>query len=192
LSQVLGTVVCAVVLSACSAAAGTTALPTSGQPGETPARPVTVPPGSGLATATTPGATPPTSPPASSATAPATPATTTPDSQSAAFSSPSGNIGCYVTAEGARCDILSSTFAVPPRPPSCSGAWGHGLSVSGSNPATYVCATDTTLGAPSVLSYGASARVGSFVCTSEPSGVSCQNVQTGHGFLLAKAIAHLF
>ena len=145
----------------------------------------TVLPGSGLATT-------------SAATSPAvtSPAASTPPASTSAgavaFSSPSGNIGCYVDSTGARCDIESSTFQIPQKPASCLLAWGHGLEVDQTTFATFVCAGDTTLGARTVLTYGSSTTVGEFECTSEESGMTCLNLATNHGFRLSKAIADVF
>lgn len=101
------------------------------------------------------------------------------------FSSPSGNIGCYVdVGNGIRCDIKTRTWAPPPAPPSCQLDYGQGLVVD-QGPGAFVCAGDTVLGSSNVLAYGAIAQRGPFRCDSEEDGMTCVDTQTGHGFFLS-------
>jgi hypothetical protein len=108
------------------------------------------------------------------------------------FSSPSGNIGCYVdVGSGIRCDIRTRSWAPPPAPSSCQLDYGQGLMVS-QGPATFTCAGDTVLGSSNVLPYGSVAQRGPFRCDSEESGMSCVDTQTGHGFVLSVQSYKLF
>lgn len=108
------------------------------------------------------------------------------------FLSPSGNIGCYLTEEGARCDIAKKSWRPPPAPTDCDLDWGSGVSVYGTGEATLTCAGDTVLGAKETLAYGQSLRAGDFLCSSDPKAMRCENVPSGHGFTLAIARYTLF
>ncbi len=44
-----------------------------------------------------------------------------------AFTSPSGNIGCYIDPDYVRCDIRERDWSPPPRPVSCPVDLGQGL-----------------------------------------------------------------
>jgi hypothetical protein len=113
-----------------------------------------------------------------------------------AFQTPSGNIACILSDEGARCDIAKRDWNAP-RPASCPPQmdFGQGLTVSdeGDGPGTVVCAGDTTLdpSAP-VLDYGESTSVGDFTCTSEEDGVTCRDDGDNRGFFISKQAYELF
>jgi Family of unknown function (DUF6636) len=110
------------------------------------------------------------------------------------FETPSHNIGCYLSAHDARCDIRQRDWSPPPEPKSCSKFgvdFGQGL-VVGPNRAEFVCAGDTTLGGPGLLGYGHSARRGSIYCLSRTAGITCRNADTGHGFFLSRARYRIF
>jgi hypothetical protein len=109
------------------------------------------------------------------------------------FRSPTGNIGCQLGNSYARCDIRDHTWTAPPKPADCELDWGNGLSVSGSGQGGVVCAGDTALdpSAP-VLEYGQSSKVGSILCASRESGITCTKQTTGHGFTIAREDYQLF
>jgi hypothetical protein len=110
------------------------------------------------------------------------------------FETPSHNIGCYVSAHDARCDIRKRSWTPPPEPQACIKFgldYGQGL-VVGPHRAEVVCAGDTTLGGPVVLGYGHSTQRGSIVCASASTGVTCTNGANGHGFFLSRATYRLF
>lgn len=109
------------------------------------------------------------------------------------FRSPTGNIGCHLGANFARCDIQRRTWSSPPKPAECDLDWGQGVEVSAASPAVIVCAGDTALdpSAP-VLSYGQAAQVGSTECLSREDGVVCVRNGTGHGFFVARERYVLF
>lgn len=136
--------------------------------------------GSGIPSSTTSVAPPPT---AGGVATPSTQAFA--DVGPGDFSSPTGNIGCYLdVGSGIRCDIKTRTWAPPPAPPSCQLDYGQGLMV-GQGPGAFVCAGDTVLGSSNVLAYGSIAQRGPFRCDSEESGMTCVDTQTGHGFFLS-------
>ena len=111
----------------------------------------------------------------------------------AGFRSPSGNIGCYVSGQGARCDIRNKDWQAPPKPASCELDWGFGLAVDRHGRADYVCAGDTAIDPSNpVLRYGDRITRGRFRCKSKQSGMRCVNRRNGHGFKISKQRAQLF
>jgi hypothetical protein len=103
------------------------------------------------------------------------------------FRTPSGNIGCVMSAGGARCDIRKRDWAPLPRPASCSKQvdYGQGLQIAHTGQATFVCAGDSALEPGlSSLSYGTASRVGGSECISRSDGVTCVN-EAGHGFFVS-------
>ncbi|HEX5512248.1 MAG TPA: DUF6636 domain-containing protein [Actinomycetales bacterium] len=103
------------------------------------------------------------------------------------FVSPSGNIGCLLSSEGARCDIDKKEWGPPRKPAECSGAWGVGVAVAGAK-ADLVCAKDSAIKADGKqLGYGSTEKRGDFVCESSEDGMRCENTKTGHGFTIARA-----
>jgi hypothetical protein len=110
------------------------------------------------------------------------------------FETPSHNIGCYVSAHDARCDIRERDWNPPPEPKSCikfGVDYGQGIAV-GPTGASFVCAGDTVMGGPGLLGYGHSAQRGTILCVSRPAGMTCRNTANGHGFFLARARYRIF
>jgi hypothetical protein len=110
------------------------------------------------------------------------------------FETPSHNIGCFVSAHDARCDVREHSWSPPPEPRYCIKAgvdWGGGL-VVGPHRAQFVCAGDTTLGGPAVLGYGHTTQRGSIVCASATKGVTCSNAANHHGFFLSRDSYRIF
>jgi hypothetical protein len=108
------------------------------------------------------------------------------------FGTPSKNIGCYLSAEAARCDIVKKGWAPPPKPADCQLDWGNGVSIGRDGVATFTCAGDTVLGARTELAYGQSLQAGDFVCDSSSAAMRCSNVASGHGFTLSVRQYDLF
>ncbi|OKH82182.1 hypothetical protein EB73_21410 [Mycobacterium sp. SWH-M3] len=108
------------------------------------------------------------------------------------FTSPSGNIGCYLDADTARCDISERDWAPPKRPADCQLAYGHGITLAAGGAAEFVCAGDTALGGGGELAYGDSITAGVLRCESTGSGISCRDSVTGHGFAISREAYHLF
>lgn len=106
-----------------------------------------------------------------------------PDLAAPVFRTPSGNIGCALTGDVLRCDILSGLV---PAPGPCELDW-VGLVLPAEGPAAPNCAGDTAYDqeAP-VLSYGGTWQSGAFTCTSRTAGLTCSS-GNGHGFTLARA-----
>lgn len=112
--------------------------------------------------------------------------------QAGPFQSPSGNIGCYVSKQGARCDIRHKQWKAPPKPKNCELDWGGGLAVDRQGKAGVVCAGDTALNQGPVLAYGKTFTKGRFRCKSTMSGVRCNNIETGHGFFISRQTYQLY
>lgn len=107
------------------------------------------------------------------------------------FVTPSGNIGCFLNARSARCDIVQKDWPAPPKPPACLEDWGNGLSVTEFGPGT-VCAGDTVMGGPVTLGYGLASQRGSYRCEVSEQGVTCTNLATSRGFKLSRASFNFF
>jgi uncharacterized protein DUF6636 len=109
------------------------------------------------------------------------------------FGSPTGNIGCALDEGYARCDIRERAWEPSPRPSDCDLDWGSALEVSDQG-AGFLCHGDTTLPSDGtqVLGYGDALQVGGFRCSSEKDGMTCQNVDTGSGFFLARESYRIF
>jgi hypothetical protein len=112
---------------------------------------------------------------------------------STGFASPSGNIYCIIDPSGVRCDIRDRDWSPPPRPANCPPVtgYGNGIEIVPGYPARFVCAGDTTYN-QNALAYGDSITAGVLHCTSAESGMTCRDLQTGHGFTLARQAYDLF
>lgn len=108
------------------------------------------------------------------------------------FTSPSGNIGCYIDRDGVRCDIHEREWSPPPKPESCPFDWGQGLAVGKKGKGHFVCAGDTAFGGDGVLGYGETIKRGRFRCKSKLSGMRCANTRNQHGFKLSRLVAKRF
>jgi hypothetical protein len=109
------------------------------------------------------------------------------------FQSPSGNIGCVIVKDGARCDIREHTWPTPPAPADCEGENTSGAALDQHGRAGFVCANDTTLddSAP-VLDYGDRISKGDMRCSSKTKGMRCVNLDTKDGFFLSRETVRLF
>jgi hypothetical protein len=114
-----------------------------------------------------------------------------PTGPSVQFSMPSGNIGCTMQSGGGvvRCDIQRRDWAPPVKPADCEYEFGHILILG--RMSGFGCASDTARGGP-VLPYGSTIRQGEYECRSDEAGVTCTNLESGHGFLLSAAEYRLF
>lgn len=108
------------------------------------------------------------------------------------FNSPSGNVGCVLGTDYVRCDIAERDWAPPPQPADCDLDYGQGIGLGAGEPATFVCAGDTTLGRTEVLDYGQSIARGSLQCDSAETGITCLDRNTGHGFTISREVYQLF
>lgn len=130
--------------------------------------------------------------------------TTTVVTSMTTFTSPTGNISCYLApVQGAdpyaRCDLVKQNWDVAPPEGGCGeGDWGgdgdgHGSVGVGGGTARPLCVSDTIVdpSAPT-LAYGSSITMEPLTCTSAEAGMTCKNVTTGHGFTAREAELKLF
>lgn len=108
------------------------------------------------------------------------------------FTSPTGNIGCYIEPSSVRCDIGDRDWKPPARPADCEFDYGQGIAMDAGGAPDFVCAGDTALGGGDALPYGQSIAAGLLRCESAESGMTCTDVETGRGFMLAKESYELF
>ena len=101
------------------------------------------------------------------------------------FISPTGNVSCAIDVDLARCDIIDHDWEPPPRPADCEFDYGHGLQIVAGEPASFVCAGDTTFGAEDVLAYGEAITAGSLRCESQKSGITCRDAESDHSFTIS-------
>ncbi len=102
------------------------------------------------------------------------------------FTSPTGNIGCYIDKSTVRCDIGDRDWEPPAAPKSCKLDYGQGIELKAGGSADFVCAGDTALGGGDPLDYGKSIGAGLLRCESEESGMTCRDVESGRGFSISK------
>jgi hypothetical protein len=102
------------------------------------------------------------------------------------FSSPTGNIGCYIDRSSVRCDIQDRDWEPPKAPADCRLDYGQGIELRAGAAPEFVCAGDTTLGAGKPLEYGQSIGAGLLRCESQESGVTCTDAESGRSFTLSK------
>jgi len=108
------------------------------------------------------------------------------------FTSPTGNIGCYIDRDSVRCDVGDRDWSPPAAPQSCKLDYGQGIELRAGGAAAFVCAGDTALGGGEVLDYGQSIAAGLLRCESAESGMTCRDVESGRGFSIAKQGYEIF
>jgi hypothetical protein len=110
------------------------------------------------------------------------------------FKSPSGNIGCIMSAKFVRCDIREHSYPNPPKPHPCYGDYdGNVVGLSTSDEAEISCASDSAFDpAYPVLAYGDRISNRRFRCASKTKGMRCVNLRSKHGFFLSRADLRLF
>ena len=120
-------------------------------------------------------------------TAKEAPGTTESDEESEliGFTSPSGNVGCFIDAHYARCDVMERDWTPPLRPADCEFDYGQGIGLAPGEEPEFMCAGDTALGGGEPLAYGQSISAGVLRCDSAESGITCRDTKSGHGFAIA-------
>jgi hypothetical protein len=110
------------------------------------------------------------------------------------FHSPSGNILCDMHMGGdsqsqTTCITADRNWVSPPRSPDCAAdeLWGDALSLYKGEPG-FQCyhrlPDDPTAG--QTLDYGETLANGSITCKSQPAGITCTDLGTGHFFRIAR------
>ncbi len=103
------------------------------------------------------------------------------------FAMPSGNIGCIVTPEGGT-DVYELEDGGPEI--SCDRVEPEYVRVmlgKGAAEELDDVADPSCCGAEQVLGYGDWATIEGFVCTSQPTGLTCTTEDETHGFSMARA-----
>ena len=100
------------------------------------------------------------------------------------FQSPSGNIRCDMSREAplaVRCDLGVDRQIYIDRPASCDGDWGTSFGLGQTGSGFLICVSDGGLGSDdrAVLPYGRRAILDGITCRSEPTGVTCTNIEGG-------------
>jgi predicted Ser/Thr protein kinase len=109
------------------------------------------------------------------------------------FASPTGNIACAITADGARCDVVERSWVLPPRPDGCTSTYGTGVVLQPGRPGQLSCTGDALAAAGlEVLAYGSAVRYTGITCTSRETGVRCEEAGSAHGFEVARAAYRVF
>jgi hypothetical protein len=108
------------------------------------------------------------------------------------FTSPTGNIGCYIDRESVRCDIAERSWEPPKAPASCKLDYGQGIELAAGGEAAFVCAGDTALQAGDPLPYGESIGAALLRCESEEAGITCRDIESGRGFSLSREGYEIF
>ena len=108
------------------------------------------------------------------------------------FSSPTGNIGCYIDRESVRCDIAERDWEPPKAPKSCELDYGQGIELRAGSTADFVCAGDTALEGGDPLAYGSSISAGLLRCESSEAAIRCTDAETGRGFSLSREGYEIF
>jgi len=183
--RLVAATVLAAALTALPACSGNDGNGTTAQKSPTPAG----------TSASTPGAdggsSAPTTPAAPPTTATADPVVVGVDTT---FTTPSRNIRCvFLDAHRVRCDIKGgiTTYTPPPRPTTCEADWGTSFEVDGQGAGHLICFSDA-VDDGRVLEYGHALRSGPTLCTSTQAALRCENVDTKHGFTLARDRYTLF
>lgn len=111
------------------------------------------------------------------------------------FSSPSGNIKCFVVNKALYCSIGHANYAKRLQDrcmrPDGSGVDWHGFALRATRRAALYCTSNppynmgTQRPSNTTLPYGKSFRHGAFTCTSRVTGVTCRN-QRGHGLFVSR------
>lgn len=105
------------------------------------------------------------------------------------FVTPSGNIGCTIDQERARCVVKSFDYSPPDAPDSCEmEEWGS-IVVANRDGAGFSCTPADFPTDAEPLDYGQTITAHGMTCSSEETGVSCRSEETGAAFSVARANA---
>lgn len=110
-----------------------------------------------------------------------------------AFTTPTGNIICWIddAADQWGCLIKQRTYAEPAGAEDCRQAFGNGFSSVQGSALMPLCRggviTAAETGGGAVLPYGQAITVGDVTCGSEEDGVTCLDQSSGHGLFLSRA-----
>lgn len=105
------------------------------------------------------------------------------------FATPSGNIGCTIDQERARCVVKSFDYSPPDAPDTCEmEEWGS-IVVANRDGAGFSCTPADFPDDAEPLDYGQTITAHGMTCSSSEAGVSCRSDETGSAFSVARANA---
>lgn len=105
------------------------------------------------------------------------------------FVTPSGNIGCTIDAERARCSIKTFNYDPPDPPDGCTmDEWGS-IVVANGEGAGFSCTPAEFPTDGQTLDYGETVSAHGMTCESTESGVICRSDETDASFSIARASA---
>ncbi|WP_435299754.1 hypothetical protein [Timonella sp. A28] len=107
------------------------------------------------------------------------------------FASPSGNIWCDISSEGATCSIAKLGRKPEKNQAGCQGYIGYVVKLS-DNGTELPCITENEVPkkaekSVTVLNYGSRQTVHNFTCESSQSGMKCLDTTSSRGFNVARA-----
>lgn len=111
------------------------------------------------------------------------------------FRTPSGNIGCAITPEGALCELLEAAWAPKQPPTACENAdWnGRAVAVDAQETRVGICTTDTVMANDvQVLAYDTGLVSGDLQCVSRRDGLTCEHLGSARGFTVSQSKLTLF
>lgn len=115
--------------------------------------------------------------------------TAPPAADTESFATPSGNIGCTIDQERARCVVKSFDYSPPDAPDDCGmEEWGS-IVVANRDGAGFSCTPADFPADAETLDYGQTITAHGMICSSEETGVSCRSEETGAAFSVARANA---
>jgi hypothetical protein len=111
------------------------------------------------------------------------------------FRSPSGNINCTMfTSRGqniARCEVIDHTWVAPTRSTDCHLNWDDRFELTEGSAAAFNCYGQEFPTPEQTLAYGQTRSLGTIMCDSEYTGMTCTDSSTGHYFRVAREIYQL-
>lgn len=110
------------------------------------------------------------------------------------FQTPDKTVGCYLSGQGARCDVRDQEWVAPTGSMGCELDYGFGVEVGRTGVADYVCAGDTTLDRRHpVLRKGETLKAGRFKCKHKGNDtIRCANTRSKTGFIVSRERVELF
>lgn len=115
--------------------------------------------------------------------------TAPPTGEVESFVAPSGNIGCTIDSERARCIVQSFDYDPPEAPDGCTmDDWGS-IVVANNDGAGFSCTPAPFPSDAQPLDYGQTVSAHGMTCASSETGVSCRSDETGAAFSVARASA---
>jgi hypothetical protein len=83
-------------------------------------------------------------------------------------------------------EIADYSWMAPPRSPDCHLNWGSRLKLEQGGAAVFDCSGAELPTPEQTLAYGETRSIGSITCDSEPVGMTCTDLSTGHYFRVSR------